>query len=111
MRVRIRKRAIVVAAAVLLTTMSVVIWASDHVDFPDALGANLDISDIYAFTDGDDIVFVMNVRPLLTPGEATNNVALNPVGLYQFKLTTDRAAGVEDAVIQVTVDQAGPDQQ
>ncbi|MDX1492699.1 MAG: DUF4331 family protein [Longimicrobiales bacterium] len=81
------------------------IRAADHADAPDTTESNLDINDLYVFNQGDDVVFVMTVAPLLTPGELTANAALNARGLYEFKLDAERD-GIAEAVIQVAA--AGP---
>lgn len=81
------------------------IRAADHADSPDTTESNLDINDLYVFNQGDDVVFIMTVSPLLTPGEMTSSAALNARGLYEFKLDVERD-GVAEAVIQVAA--AGP---
>ncbi|HSR42761.1 MAG TPA: DUF4331 family protein, partial [Longimicrobiales bacterium] len=98
----------------LLTVLGIVsaalaVRAADHADSPDTSQNNLDINDIYAFNRGSDVVFVMTVAPLLTPGERTEGAALNPRGLYEFKLDAERD-GVAEAVIQVATAGAGNDQ-
>lgn len=85
------------------------IRAADHADSPDTTENNLDVNDLYVFNEGSDVVFIMTVAPLLTPGEATNNAALNPMGLYEFKLDVERD-GVAEAVIQVAAASAGTGQ-
>lgn len=97
---------LLVGAVVLGTA---VIRAADHADSPDTTEGNLDINDLYVFNQGDDVVFIMTVSPLLTPGEATANAALNPRGLYEFKLDVERD-GVEEAVIQIATDGVGSSQ-
>jgi hypothetical protein len=54
-------------------------------------------------------VFIMTVAPLLSPGEATANAALNPRGLYEFRLDAERD-GVEEAVLQIATAGFGPSQ-
>lgn len=85
------------------------IRAADHADSPDTTESNLDINDLYVFNQGDDVVFIMTVSPLLTPGELTSNAALNSRGLYEFKLDAERD-GVAEAVIQIAAAGAGPNQ-
>jgi len=41
--------------------------AADHGDHPDIMDGNLDINDIYVFSQGDNLVLVMTVNPLLSP--------------------------------------------
>ena len=82
---------------------------ADHADAPDTSEGNLDVNDLYVFARGDNLVFAMTVHPLLTPGEATDDAAFNPMGLYQFKLDRERD-GIPDAVIQVAFAGNGPGQ-
>jgi hypothetical protein len=89
--------------------LGVAIRAADHADSPDTSEGNLDINDIYAFNQGDDVVLIMTVAPLLTPGEATDNAALNPRGLYSFNLDVERD-GVAEAVVQVATAGLGASQ-
>lgn len=96
-------------AAICVFGATVATRASDHADSPDTSQGNLDINDLYAFVDGGNLVLAMTVSPLLTPGEATDQAALNPEGIYQFNLDAQRD-GVADAVIQVVAQGAGPDQ-
>lgn len=104
-------RTLLLAGFVLagLGVTGLVLKAADHADSPDTGQSNLDINDIYAFIQGDDVVFIMTVAPLLTPGEATENAALNPEGLYEFKLDAERD-GVAEAVLQVRAIGSGPGQ-
>ena len=83
--------------------------AADHADSPDTNEGNLDINDLYVFNQGDNIVFALTVSPLLTPGEATDNASLNPLGLYQIKLDVERD-GIEEAVIQIAASGSGANQ-
>jgi hypothetical protein len=92
-----------------LVVTTALVRAADHADSPDTSESNLDINDIYAFTQGSDVVFIMTVAPLLTPGEMTRNAALNPRGLYEFKLDRERD-GVADAVIQIATAGLGASQ-
>lgn len=97
------------AVAGVLGYGAVALRAADHADAPDTTEGNLDVNDLYVFNQGDNVVFIMTVAPLLTPGEATDDAALNPRGLYEFKLDVERD-GVEEAVIQVAAAGAGPQQ-
>ena len=83
--------------------------AADHADSPDTSEGNLDINDLYVFNRGDNVVFALTVSPLLTPGEATENAAFNPLGLYQIKLDVERD-GIEEAVIQIAASGTGSNQ-
>jgi hypothetical protein len=90
-------------------TWGIALTAADHADSPDTSEGNLDINDVYAFNQGDDVVFVMTVAPFLTPGEMTRNAALNPRGLYELKLDRQRD-GIAEAVIQVATAGLGSSQ-
>lgn len=103
-------RALLAAVAVAgMVGLGLTVNAADHADSPDTSENNLDINDIYVFNQGDDVVFVMTVAPLLTPGEATSSAALNPRGLYEFRLDAERD-GVPEAVIQVATAGVGSSQ-
>jgi len=92
-----------------LTAAALTVRAADHADSPDTTQNNLDINDVYAFNQGEDVVFVMTVAPLLTPGEMTDQAALNPRGLYEFKLDAERD-GVAEAVVQIATAGVGSSQ-
>jgi len=84
---------------------------SDHQDTPDVeLNPASDMTDVYAFPGAlpDRTVLVLNSWAFITPAQ-TGNTYFDPNLLYQFKIDTN-ADGVEDRVIQVTVDGAGPGQ-
>jgi hypothetical protein len=95
-----RRALLGVLTVTALAASGLAVRAADHADSPDTSENNLDINDVYAFVQDEDVVFIMTVAPLLTPGEMTSRAALNPHGLYQFKLDVERD-GVADAVIQV----------
>lgn len=104
-----RRALLATTAVAVLAGAGVAIRAADHADSPNTSEGNLDINDIYAFNQGDDVVLIMTVAPLLTPGEATENAALNPRGLYQFNLDVERD-GVAEGVIQVATAGLGASQ-
>lgn len=108
---RTRTRTLLLAAMAIgsMGLGTAIIRAADHADSPDTTENNLDVNDLYVFNEGSDVVFIMTVSPLLTPGEATDNAALNPMGLYEFKLDVERD-GVAEAVIQVAAASAGTGQ-
>ena len=106
-RVRRPLAVVLLLGAVALGTG--LVRAADHADAPDTTESNLDINDLYVFNHGDDVVFIMTVAPLLTPGEGTRNAALNSRGLYQFELDAERD-GVAEASIQIAAAGPGPDQ-
>ena len=101
--------AIAFAGIIGIVTFVLTSPAADHADSPDTSQGNLDVNDLYAFVDGNDLVLAMTVAPLLTPGEATEAAALNPNGLYEFNLDVERD-GIAEVVIQVVAQGAGPDQ-
>lgn len=103
---RLRAPALLAAALFLGGAGAMWVRAADHADAPDTSESNLDINDLYVFNEGDDVVFIMTVAPLLAPGAATSDAALNPLGLYEFKLDAERD-GVAEAVIQVAAASAG----
>ena len=91
---RVLQRSLLALTALGFTTWGVIaLGAADHADAPDTSEGNLDINDTYAFNQGNDVVFVMTVAPFLTPGERTNNAALNPRGLSTSSSST--ASGTE----------------
>jgi hypothetical protein len=105
-----RRRALLGALTVAaLAATGLAVRAADHADSPDTSENNLDINDLYAFVQDDEVVLVMTVAPLLTPGEMTSRAALNPRGLYEFKLDVERD-GVAEAVIQVATAGLGSSQ-
>lgn len=97
------------AYCLFVTALPLGVFAADHKDAPNTDEANLDITDLYVFSRGDAMVFVMNVSPLLTPGSATNSSFFNPNGLYQFKMDKERD-GIEEAVIQISFTGTGSTQ-
>lgn len=76
--------------------------ASDHADTPDiASNPGTDITDVFMFpspTNSKNVVLVMNVHPLIGPGQG-NTASFDPNVLYQMKLDNDGDA-VEDKVLQ-----------
>lgn len=85
--------------------------ASDHADTPEiAANPGTDITDVYVFPANtfNRAVLVMNVHPLITPGQV-NNVAFDPNVLYQIKIDNTGDA-VEDLVVQAKFTGNGPNQ-
>jgi len=76
--------------------------ASDHADTPDiASNPGTDITDVFMFpspTNSNNVVLVMNVHPLIGPGQGPS-ASFDPNVLYQIKVDNDGDA-VEDKVIQ-----------
>ncbi len=101
--------AILVVPAVMIGVAK----GSDHADTPDiAANPGTDITDVFIFpspTDPKNVVFAMNVHPLIASGQGTS-VSFDPNVLYQFKIDID-GDGVEDRVIQAKFTGSGPTQQ
>lgn len=86
--------------------------ASDHADTPNiAANPGEDISDVFMFpstSNSSNVVLVMNVHPLIGPGQGLNTY-FDPNVLYQFKID-NTGDGVEDLVIQARFGTPGPNQ-
>ena len=91
-----------IAAAIVPMVMIGTSRASDHADTPSiAANPGTDISDVYMFPSPENaanVVLVMNVHPLIGPGQGAS-VQFDPNVLYQFKID-NTGDGVEDLVIQ-----------
>ncbi len=74
--------------------------AADHIDAPDVAGGFSDVTDYYAFQgeNTDNIVFVANVKGLMSPSE-TDSASFDENVLVEFNIDTDGDA-IEDLVIQ-----------
>ena len=83
-----------------------VICAADHIDAPITWADNnVDINDLYAFTNKDDkLVLILTVHPF-----ADSSSRLNPDYLYQFKIDTT-GDHIEDFVIQTIAQNTGTHQ-
>jgi Domain of unknown function (DUF4331) len=98
------------AAAALLYTAHPV-KSSDHQDTYNLAtrgNTSADITDVYVFPAPDNannVVFAMNVVPLIPPGMGTTKF-FDPTLLWQFKIS-HQASGVEDQVIQMTAKGTG----
>ncbi|MEO6991663.1 MAG: DUF4331 family protein [Candidatus Baltobacteraceae bacterium] len=98
---------------VVALTAAVILYAShpvrgsDHQDSPTVVSRPpADITDIYVFpspANANNVVFVMNVDPLI-PAGATSGKYFDPSVLYQFKIAHGPAGTTnpEDEVIQLT---------
>lgn len=86
--------------------------ASDHADTPNiAANPGEDISDVYMFpssTNANNVVLIMNVHPLIGPGQGPSTY-FDPNVLYQMKID-NTGDGVEDLVIQARFGAPGPNQ-
>jgi len=74
--------------------------AADHIDAPAVAGGTSDITDFYAFQgeDNNNIVFVANVKGLMSPTE-TASATFDENVMVEFNIDTNGDA-VEDLVIQ-----------
>ena len=108
------KRFMYLALAVAtLGTVGVIRLArgSDHQDTPEVeLNPATDMTDVYVFPGAspDRTVLVLNTWAFITPAQTTSTY-FDPNVLYQFKIDNN-TDGVEDKVIQITFDGAGPNQ-
>lgn len=86
--------------------------ASDHADTQEVVNRpGTDLSDVYIFPspeNPDNVVFVMNVHPLIGSGQGSS-ASFDPDVLYQFKIDLNQD-GVEDRVIQLTFEGTAPNQ-
>jgi hypothetical protein len=63
--------------------------AADHKDSPSvSTDATTDITDLYAFVDGTNLVVIMDVNPLSGP-VATEDIRFNTNALYKFHIDAD----------------------
>ncbi|NNC95277.1 MAG: DUF4331 family protein [Chitinophagales bacterium] len=76
------------------------IIAADHIDAPAVTGGSADITDFYAFQgeSTDNIVFVANLKGLMSPSE-TANADFDENVLIEFNIDND-GDYIEDLVIQ-----------
>lgn len=81
--------------------------AADHIDAPGVTGAGSasigsDITDVYAFANGDNMVFVVNTQGLLSPA-ASATATFDEEVMLEINIDNDEAKdNVEDLVIQAT---------
>lgn len=100
------------AAAAFLYTVHPV-KSSDHQDtynLATRSNTSADITDVFVFpspANSNNVVFVMNVSPLIPAGQGTTKF-FDPTLMWQFKISHGNAGGVEDQVIQLGV--SGTDQ-
>lgn len=101
---RIRKHRLFRALATLLTVLTVntgvpVAWAANHREAPiTALDHKADITDVYAFRSYtgnqslERITFILDVDPLLEPGNGPTWFPFDPEILYAIRIDNDRDA-------------------
>jgi hypothetical protein len=79
--------------------------AADHIDSPSVTGTGSDITDFYAFAspeDDDNMVFVVNVQGLLSPG-ATGAASFDEEVMIEINIDNSESKdNMEDLVIQAT---------
>ena len=104
---------VALSAAVLLYAVHPV-KSSDHQDtynLATRSNTSADITDVYVFPAPDNannVVFAMNVSPLIPPGMGTTKF-FDPTLLWQFKIS-QQASGVDDQVIQIAASGTGAGQ-
>lgn len=87
----------------LLVVLSITfLVAADHIDAPAVSGGTSDLTDFYAFEaeDNNNVVFVANIKGLLSPSE-TGNATFDEATLIEFNIDTNGDL-IEDLVIQAT---------
>jgi hypothetical protein len=105
---------VALTAAVVLYTVHPV-KSSDHQDtynLATRSNTSADITDVYVFPAPDNannVVFAMDVSPLIPPGMGTTKF-FDPTLLWQFKIS-HQASGMEDQVIQITASGTGASQE
>jgi hypothetical protein len=114
------KRIIGAVTAVVALTAAGILYAvhpaksSDHQDtynLATRSNTSADITDVYVFPAPDNannVVFAMDVSPLILPGQGTTKF-FDPTLIYQFKIS-HQTTGQEDEVIQVGVTGTGTTQ-
>lgn len=102
-----RNRALAAAALALALPATQVLWASSHREAPiTALDEKADITDFYAFVSYDDpskVTLIMNVDPLLEPGNGPNYFPFDPQIAYRINIDNDHDA-VADIIYEFEFD-------
>ena len=103
---------VAIPAALSVSALTVgpkAVQGSDHADTAENVSRpGTDLTDLYIFPsprNAQNVVFAMNVRPLIAPGRA-RGVGFDPGVLYQFKIDTN-ADQVEDLVMQARFEGTG----
>lgn len=95
------------AVCLLAVASGSLLIAADHIDAPSVTGAGSasigsDITDVYAFANGNNIVFVVNTQGLLSPA-ATAAANFDEEVMLEINIDNDATKdNVEDLVIQAT---------
>ncbi|HMC84296.1 MAG TPA: DUF4331 family protein [Chitinophagaceae bacterium] len=102
-----KKKKILVVAAIAIALGGSILWAADHIDAPAVTGQATDITDVYAFqgATATSRVFVINTQGLLTPGSSgtTSMAKFDANTLIQLNIDNNND-NVEDLVIQAIYD-------
>jgi len=117
--VKLKRIPVVLTGIVALSAVSLLYTvhaakSSDHQDtynLATRSNTSADITDVYVFPAPDNannVVFAMDVTPLILPGEGTTKF-FDPTLLWQFKIS-HQTSGVEDQVIQITASGTGASQ-
>jgi hypothetical protein len=95
-----QKKALFILLAVIATSITGLLIASDHNDAPAVKNQTTDITDLYVFAgkDTNNLVFVANTQGLIAPA-ATGAAAFDPDVLIQINIDNN-GDHVEDLVIQ-----------
>lgn len=106
MKVTTKMKVLGTAFLVLLASGAYLI-AADHIDAPGVTGSGSaslgsDITDVYAFANGENIVFIVNTQGLLSPAAAAAATFDEEV-MLEINIDNDATKDhVEDLVIQAT---------
>jgi len=102
-----RKMKLLGAATLMAFGSGAYLIAADHIDAPSVTGAGStsigsDITDVYAFANGDNVVFVVNTQGLLSPA-ATAEASFDDEVMLEINIDNSAVKdNVEDLVIQAT---------
>lgn len=81
--------------------IGIVALAADHADSPSvATNPKMDITDLYAFQDGNNLVLVMDVNPLSGP-VATEDLRFATTGAYYFHVDSDGDVSTDEKTYTV----------
>ncbi|MBL7860185.1 MAG: DUF4331 family protein [Cyclobacteriaceae bacterium] len=102
-----RKTKTLGAALLVLLASGMYLIAADHIDAPGVTGAGSaslgsDITDVYAFANGNNMVFVVNTQGLLSPA-ASGSAAFDEEVMLEINIDNGSTKdNIEDLVIQAT---------
>lgn len=94
-------------ALLVIVASGAYLIAADHIDAPGVTGSGSaslgsDITDVYAFANGDNMVFVVNTQGLMSPA-ATAAATFDEEVMLEINIDNDASKDhVEDLVIQAT---------